>query len=177
MGDYFKRNFRIGFIIVLGSFLVAIFLIGWLGRTTRSLAEDVSSKRYLANQQLGITETIALLQRDKNNSLDYIERAKFLIPARDELFEFSNWLSRQAATLEVGIDFKFDGSEIEPQDDSLGYAGFLLTLNGTADSLTSFIENLELKSTRFLLEFGTFSLSEKGGKYQMSLRGQVFFRE
>ncbi len=156
--------------------LLFFFGVYWLKTGTSGLVADIIGQHNLIQQRSNLTETLAVLRKEKQVGGMYSQVLNSLVASRDELFvDFSRWLDQEALAYQVGASFSFQGTEVAPSAGNLGYAEFSLKLTGNFKNIVNFLSYLETSSKRFLLSFNGFDVAQGVDNYNVSVGGRVFF--
>ncbi len=176
MQQHIRRQLWISLAVIFGAGLVFFLGTYWFKSQISGVVFDIISQRDLMEQRATLTETLANLRREKQVADNYIRVLDSMVATKDELFlDFSRWLEGEALIYQVGINFNFQGAEVQPTEGSLGYAEFSLRLAGGLHNIVNFLKYLEVDSKRFLMTFNGFDFVKGSDGYNVSTGGRIFF--
>lgn len=172
----FRRRVILSIGIIAGSF-VAFVLLAWLfSNSIHGIAGEVAEARRLMAERTTTIESIADLKKQQPAAEEVLAKINVLLPHRDELISFSDFLDRLSRSHAVGLNFAFAGGPVEPTPSEPGHVPFSLALSGSSRDIAQFLADLEFKSTRFLANFDSVVLSQEGDAYRAEVKGKVYFR-
>jgi hypothetical protein len=176
MDKKFKREVWIGVAVILGSiilFLVASALISDQMATT---SKQVADGRALIAKRADLLANLAEIKNNTSEAAAYQQKINNLLPSQEQLLNFPQILGSLASAHGVSFSFSFRGTPTLPKGTSPGMAGFTLDTSGSLDALNLFLNDIEVKATRFLISIDSLDLSQSGSGYALNIQGQVFFQ-
>lgn len=133
--------------------------------------DEYKSDLLTRSQAIGL---LAELKKNAQRAEPLLERIENRLPTRDELILFPRELERIALEKEVDFGFTF-GNETTGSEQSPGVVTFTMSLAGTYDALTAFLQAIE--SSRYYIRMESVDLTRKdGGVYALVTSGEVYIR-
>ena|SRR5438105_2293623 len=172
----FARELWIGLSIIFGSMAVAAVVLYFLAGDISYKSRKIIADRILVNQQSNILGTLAALKQAAPIAATYQAAMEKLLPTQDGLIYFSQWVADIANREGVVANVNFQGTPLPSSEVLLGRAPFSLQVSGSLNNIAAFLADMESKSTGFLMQMGSFTLTAKGLSYQLDTQGNVFFR-
>ncbi len=172
----FREKVIIGVVLILASIVAFGSVFYFFSKSLRVLARDIAADRLLIANNAAVLGNLAELKRDSQEAARYEKAMNKLLVSKDQLIDFGTWLDGLARVRQVAMNFSFSGSEVAPQESFPGYINFSLDVAGTLDALTAFLKDIELQSTRFLVNLDTFDMTKSAGGYRIITQGKVFFK-
>jgi hypothetical protein len=176
MDTNFKRHLIISFGIILGSALVAALALNWLSGSIAESSQKIVQDRSLIDQQNGALSALATLKAQAPQAAKYEVAMNKLLPTQDGLISFGQWLTAFATEHGVTATFFFQGTPVPPAGTTVGTAPFALTISGSLNGITTFLNDANTKATGFPFEINSFDMTNTNGSYQFSGHGNIFFR-
>lgn len=177
MQKYFRREVIISAVVVGGGALLFAGLFYWFVHDLTSRGEKILVDRGLIAKRAEAIGVLAQLKRDAPAATAYQKSIDLILARQDELLlDFRQWLEGLARAHSLNMTFRFQGSEVLPQENTPGYAPFILNIGGTLDNILSFTQDIEGRASRFLVSIEGFDLQEGSDGYTLSTQGRVFFR-
>ncbi|MEK7507954.1 MAG: hypothetical protein AAB602_02630 [Patescibacteria group bacterium] len=172
----FRREVITGAALIIGSIIVFGVVFYFFSRSLNTIAREIAADRLLIANNAVVLGNLAELKRDDQKSARYEKAMNKLLVPKDQLIDFDGWLEGLARVRQVAMNFSFSGSEVAPQENFPGYISFSLDIAGTLDALTAFLKDIELQSTRFLVNLDTFDVTRSDVGYRIITNGKVFFK-
>jgi len=166
----------IGSVLIIGSIIVFGASFYFLSKSFDSMTKDIAADRLLIAGNTVTLGNLAELKQADQESARYKKAMGKLLVSKDQLIDFGNWLDGLARVRQIAMDFSFSGSEVAPQENLPGYINFSLDIAGPLDALTSFLKDIELQATRFLVNLDGFNAVRSDAGYRIVTNGKVFFK-
>ncbi|RJQ29869.1 hypothetical protein C4571_00405 [Candidatus Parcubacteria bacterium] len=176
MQKYLRREFFLSASIIVLSFVVFGVGVWWYGTSLEKVTKEILVDRLLLKKR---TEAIGVLAQFKSEAPvagAYQKAMDAILPAEDQLLDFPRWIESIARARNLEAGFSFQGGAVPAQEDSAGYIGFTMSVNGSLSDIFGFVKDLELQTPRFLSSIDGFDLHGADAQYQFSSRGRVFFK-
>lgn len=175
--DNFRRRVRFSLIFIAASFVLLGGGLAWLSYGLSDQAQRIVDDRVQLDQRAALLGSLAALKDAAPAAANYEKAMELLMPTQDQLLDFPHTLDNLAKVDQVSLSFSFQGGQVAPQGANPGYVTFSLNAGGSADNLTNFLKDAEVRASKFLVAFNSFSLSRNGdGSYSVMAQGQLFFR-
>ncbi len=176
MVENFGRTIITGAISIVASIVVLGSLLYFLSGRVGGEAVKIVSDRGIIHKNSQLIEGLASIKANAPEIGKYAQALGVLLPAEDELVNFSTWLDGLSRARQVSESFSFQGKVVESSQSEAGYAGFSLDASGAYDNLVNFLKDVESKAPRYLVAFDSFDLKRGTGGYRALIRGRIFFR-
>lgn len=166
---------NIGIIVVslVGFALVLYWISGKIQAQAKAIA-DARSELLLASRS---SELLAQFKSDQPEAQRYLQLVQTFLPGNEQLLDFPAWLNGLAANYKLPLDFRFQSEPVSPQGNTPGYIPINFQTTGSFDTLTAFLEQLELKAPRYFISLDNVDLQvQSNGDYQMTCQGKVYFK-
>lgn len=171
----FKREILIGLAFLAGGILVFGGGVYYLSRDLDSQAQALIADRTLVANRAALLGSLADLKKDAPEAARYQQAMDKILVSSDRLLDFPKWLDDLARIHRVSLVFSFRGSQTPSRADAPGYIGFTMDVSGTAENLSGFLSDAEVKATRFLLALDAFDLAKsEGANYRVLTQGKLF---
>jgi hypothetical protein len=177
MQKYFRREVLISAAFICVSILIFAGFFYWFAKDFDSRGNKILVDRGLISKKAEALAILAELKRDAPVAASYQKSIDLTLATQDQLIlDFRQWLEGLARAHSLDITFQFQGNEVPPQEDALGYAVFRMSVGGALKNVISFTKDVEGRASRFLVSIDGFDLRESSGGYTVSIQGKVFFR-
>lgn len=177
MHEHFRRYLLTNTGIILAIFLIfgAVFYI--FSKSLDSKVVKVLANRTAIVQRSTDLETLSKLKTDTAAAAELEKKIDALLPVQDNLIGFPQFLNTLARSHSLSSVFNFDGVPNPAVLPMPGYVDFSVTIEGDAASIRSFMDELENRTTKFMVNLHGFALTPRSGIYHAELNGRVFFQE
>jgi hypothetical protein len=173
--DGFKRSVYVNVGVILGSFLVFLGAIWFMGRLIQQsgvkLVDQFSNYFY----QSYAAERLLTLKQLEPQARDFERKMEILLPMQDELLNFPDFMKNLANAHVVTLSLYYPGSITQPNG-SAGSVSFSLNASGPLDNLQDFLDALENKTRQFWVGVDSVDFVRSGSTYALTAQGKVFFR-
>lgn len=176
MPQELRREFLISFGIIIGGLIVAGAASFFLSRDVAMQAGNAAEARELIRQRAATLGALADLKKGAPQAAVYRTALDKILVSEDQLLDFPRWLDGLARGRGVSLNFSFAEGQIQPEGQVPGSVGFSVDINGRLDSITGFLNDIELGPPRFLLGLEDFKLSGEGNGYSLKIKGRIYFR-
>jgi hypothetical protein len=156
----------------VGFWLLFLFLAGRLEAVSAKIVADRSE----AAQRTYAIENLSLLKTQQPVASAYKEKIDGLLPTEDGLFAFITYIQGIAKLHQASLTFSYNGTAVQPSAGNPGYIAFDATVSGSAENIRDFLEDIESKTTRFLVNVDSVDITGDGAQYRATLKGKVFFK-
>ncbi len=174
--DGFRKRVTMNIAIIASSFLLFGILLWTINRSTAATVRDITAGRQVIAERAYTIENISKLKQQQPEAEVIRKKIDAILPRRDELISFQNFLEGLSRVHNVGVSFSFSGLPVEPVPGVPGSVPFSIALTGEPRDIANFLSAVELKSTKFLVNFNGVTLFADGGAYRADLKGNVYFR-
>jgi Tfp pilus assembly protein PilO len=172
-----KRNLIRSAAIILGSFLFGFLAMWWLRYDIEVQSNNAERIKTRIDRDINLVANLARLKSDAQKASAYEKRLSSLLPQKDRLIDFRNFLEALASQRKVTTSFSFEGLGGPSNEGGISSIGFSLEMTGALSSIEGLIQDLEEKPRSYLLAFDSFDLSESSGSYRVLFRGKLFYKE
>lgn len=170
----FKKQLWMSFGIIFGTVVIVSIGLYFLSSNLDAQASKIIADKALIARQVALLGSLAELKEDAPQAAAYTTAANTLLPSRDELINFPQWLTTLGQSHNVSVSFSFQGGTVPATDAAPGSDGFSLTVNGAIADLSAFLDDLEVHAP-FLVTIDSFDLVNNGAAgYRLSAQGKVF---
>ena len=176
MEGHFQKTVVLGAVSIAGSIAVFGAFLYWMSGVLGARVGEISAERSAVERQTQLIGSLAALKTMAPEVSKYKQAFDALLPAKDELVNFPEWLDGLSRAHQVSKTFSFRGDPIPASGSQAGSIGFALDARGAYNDLTDFLKDLEFKAPRYLVNFEDFDLKRDGSMYHISIQGRVFFR-
>ena len=176
MEKSFKREFILGICLIAGSILAFLGVSSYFSGRLSDLATNIATSRFLLAKRAELLENLADVKRSSSESAAYKQKIDALLPTQEQLLNLSQVLSGLAAAHDVSFSFSFKGAPTLPQPTVPGSIAFAMDSSGDLNSILLFLNDIEPKSTRFILSFDSFDLSKLDQGYHLVAQGKAYFQ-
>lgn len=177
MHEHFRRYLWMNAGIILASFLVFGLIFFLFSRTLdKKVAQVLASRAVIAQRSMDL-ETLSKLKTDTATAAEFQKRIDALLPPQDSLIGFPQYLNTMARSHALSSVFNFDGVPNPAVPPAPGYVDFSVTVEGDAANIRSFVDELENKTNKFMVNVQGFVLVPRADVYHAELNGRVFFQE
>lgn len=178
MHEHFRRCLWMNIGIILGSFLVFGIVFYFFSQALNSKVAQVLVNRAAIAQRSINLETLSGLKTDIAAAMEFQKKIDSLLPPQDNLISFPQFLNAMARSHSLSSTFNFDGVPNPALPPAPGYVDFSVAIEGDAANIRSFVDELESKTTKFMVNLQGFVLTPRSsGVYHVELKGRVFFQE
>ena len=171
-----KREIIITSALVAGSlllFMIAFWAI--MGRIDTAVASIKLARATLKSNAQAVS-ALATLKQNAPQADQYEKQINLLLPKREELLGVTRAIDAIARAHNVTFHFSFQNVNGPASLGVPGYVAFNLDADGKYEDVRDFWNDLESKTSRFVMRFGGISVEASGAGYKMSGQGKVFFR-
>lgn len=177
MPGHFRRYLWINIGIIAASFAVFGLIFYFMSRTLAAKADQILADRAVIANRAADTENLSQLKNSAAAAEKFQEKIDALLPSRDGLIAFPQFLDNLARTHSLELTFAFTNLPVPPAPPTPGYVEFNAVLRGSPASIRTFTDELEHRTTRFMVNLRDLEFSSSGGSARADLAGRVFFRE
>jgi len=174
--DRFVRQMWIGLGIIVASIALAAGAIFYYANDLSAQADGIVNDRTAMQRQTDSVTDLANLEHSVPQAAQYQVAMDRLLPDQYGLVTFGQWVSQLGQKHNVNANAQFQGAVTAPTGITLGNAGFSFDAEGSPADLASFLDEMTLKSSGFLLTLGSFDFTSNGTDSKVTGQGTVFFR-
>ena len=172
-----RKNLLRSLAIIVASFVIGFSVLWWLQNDIATQAAKAEEMKIGAARESDLIGVFATLKNDAGKANAYERRLAGLLPPKDKLLDFDNFLEVLGNQHRVSTNFSFDGEGTPTGDGNVGSINFKLEVTGPLSGIQGLLEDLELKPRSYLLSFDTFTVSLVDEGYRAVLRGKIFYKE
>ena len=176
MDEHFRRHVLVNVGIILGSFVVFGAVFYFMTQALSAKTGQIIADRTAIGRRSADLEALASLKADAPRAAELQEKIDALLPNQDGVIGFPQFMNATARTHSLGLAFSFSGPPQPPAANSAGRVPFNASVDGSAENIRNFVNDLETRTTRFLITVSEINLTPQGGGFRADLRGQVYFR-
>lgn len=141
-----------------------------------NLGLTIAAERQTLAERTYALDNLSLLKNKAPEAAGYKEKLTALLPSQDGLLSFPPYVERISGVHNVGSTFAFAGPPILSQGNQPGYIPFTLGVTGSPENIRDFLNDLESKSTRFLVNIDSVEFAASGIDYRADMKGRVYFQ-
>lgn len=173
----FRREVWIGTGLIVMSLGIFFAVSVVASSRIEELSAKIESSRLALAKRAELLGNLAAIKTSAPEAAAYAQKIDSLLPSQEQLLNFPQTLGAQAAARKVSFNFSFQGAPNAPAGSSPGSAPFSIDITGSLDSLLLFLNDSELKTTKYLYALDSFDLTRSdAGDYRISARGKAFFK-
>lgn len=177
MHEHFRPYLWMNTGIILGSFLIFGIIFYFFSQALDGKVARVLANRTAIAQRSTDLESLSKLKTDTAAATELQKKLDALLPLQDNLIGFPQFLNTLARNHSLSLTFNFDGAPNPGVPPAPGYVGFSITIEGDGANIRAFVDELENKTTKFMVNLQGLALTPRSGIYHADLKGQVFFQE
>ncbi|OGY98218.1 MAG: hypothetical protein A2855_02865 [Candidatus Liptonbacteria bacterium RIFCSPHIGHO2_01_FULL_57_28] len=175
--EHFRRFLLTNGAAIVGSFIVFIVIFYLFAQFLSGKVDQILANRVVIAQRASDLETLSKLKTDTAAAAEMQKKINALLPPQDNLITFPQFFNTLARNHSLAATFSFSGAPTPAAPPVPGYVDFSATVEGEAANIRLFIEALESKTTRFMVNIHGLVLSPRSGIFHVDLSGRVFFQE
>ncbi|PIR98043.1 MAG: hypothetical protein COT89_01200 [Candidatus Colwellbacteria bacterium CG10_big_fil_rev_8_21_14_0_10_42_22] len=160
--------------IIVGFFVFIVPLLVSLGGEVEDRAESLRQERGRIASRSESISRLADLRKTADEAKSAYVVLQNILPQREELFSFSDYLESISKSNGVNTQFSFTGEETSSGPDAPGQSAFRVVNNGSFQNILSFIKDIE-NSNKFLVKLSGVDLTGSGKEYRATISSLVFF--
>lgn len=172
----FRRQLWVSLGLIFGTIAFAaaglFYLSNDLGAQS---AKIIADKNFIAAQTAVVGE-LANLKREAAESAPYLAAMHALLPTHDQLIGFPQWASALAQAHGVSASASFTGQATGATDSSPASDAFSMEVTGSSNGVISFLEDIETRTSGFLIAIDSFDFRTNDTSYTLTAQGRVFSR-
>src|ERR1044072_7744301 len=149
MPQHFRRYLLINSGIILASFLVCGLLYYFAAQLLSGKKEQIVTDRTAITRRSLEQENLSQLKAGAAEAETLQNDLNALLPTQDGLIGFPQFMNTMARNHSLGLTFNFAAAPAAPGAGVAGTVSFFATLQGSADNIARFIDDVENKSTRY----------------------------
>ena len=177
MHENFQRHLWINMGIILGSFLVFGAIFYFFSQALDAKVAQILINRTAIVQRSTDLETLNKLKTDTTTAAELQKKIDAILPPQDNLISFPQFLNTLARNHSLSSTFNFDGVPNPASPSAPGYVNFSVVVEGDAANIRSFVDEVENKTTKFMVNLKSFAMTPRSGIQHVELNNQVFFQE
>lgn len=168
--------------VIIAIFILALILSFSIIKKQGVLIKNIRIEHSTLLQQ---SEIYSNLQKNAKLLLPYIKNIQNLIPDKNHLIDFSEYLNQLANkhNLELGLVFKEVGADDEKKIafQNIDQATFSINIRGTSDDFLAFLK--DLKTFPYFIDFLNFNITSAGINpdkkeiFSYNIEGRVFIQK
>jgi len=162
--------------ILLGSIGIVIAALFILSNSLNAKAAAIIQNRSAEQAANASLSQLAELEHDQPIAAKYIAAVGQIIPKQKTLISFPGLVASIGVTDSVTATVSFTGNPATPVPGTLGNAVFTVNSQGSFTNLVIFLNDLETKTPGFLLNIGSFSITNSGPNAELTASGNLFFQ-
>ena len=176
VNEHFARRVWISVGIIVASIGLAAGLMDYFSQTLSAQANIITSDRAGIQERNNAIENLAALEAGARQAAPYQAAINQLLPGQYGLVTFTQWLSQLGTKDGVAADAVFQGAIDPPAGTSPGTAQFTFNAEGPPNNLIAFLDDMNARSSGFLISLSSFDVTNDGTNEKMTGQGVVFFR-
>jgi hypothetical protein len=173
----FRKELIIGVAVFFGGILIITAGLYFVSNDIALKVSTIVTDRALLSNRSQAIDSLAGLKKNLPEAERYTKAIGQILVQKDQLIDFGRWLDGLARSRQVAISSALDGTEIKSGIGTLGSIGFNIDASGGLPNLLNFIQDVELRSPRFLVDIVGFEVTQiSGSEYKVASRGKVYFK-
>ncbi len=176
MENKFKKEIWLGVGIILGSIIIFLVASTLLSDQMAASSQNIAKARTAIAKRADLLANLANIKNTSDEADIYQKKINSLLPSQEQLLNFPQALGALATAHSVTFTFAFRGTPTLPTATVPGVAEFTMDSSGSLDQLKLFLNDIEVKGSRFLLSIDTFDLSQSASGYSLNIQGRSFFQ-
>lgn len=177
MQEHFRRYVWTNTGIILGSFLIFGVIFYFFSQALNDKVVQILANRTAIAQRSTDLETLSKLKTDTAAAGELQKKIDAILPFQDNLISFPQFMNTLARNHSLSSTFNFDGVPNPGLSPTPGHVNFTIIVEGDSANIRSFVDELENKTTRFMVNLQGFILTSRSETYRVELKGKVFFQE
>jgi len=174
--NQFVKQLWISSGIILASVVILAAAIYYcIGDLSAQAGMIVDDRAALQNRTDAVAD-LARLKAGAPPAAQYQSAIDQLLPDQYGLVTFGSWLARVGNQYSVTTNATFQDSFVPPQGTSAGTAGFSFDAEGSPSNLIAFLDEIDTKSSGFLLTITSFDFTSDGTNAKVTGQGTIFFQ-
>jgi len=161
---------------IAGSIVVAVIALVYLSGDLDANASKLVSDRAAMQANTAALGRLAELEHDAPLAAAYQTAINSLLPTRTDLIDVPPAVATLASADGVTATLSFQGNPAAAMAGSLGTVPFSLDAQGSLDNVTSFLADLETKTTGFLLIVNSFDVTNGAAGAHLTGNGTIYFQ-
>jgi hypothetical protein len=170
-----RRQLVISLSIIVGSAIVAFIALYYMMGNISATADTIVKDKALGDQQTGALAIVAALAQEAPQAATYKAAMDKLIGGQDTLIGFNQWITNIANSHQVTATVGFGASDATQV--GLAQMHFSLSASGGLNNVVAFLNDIEMKSSGFLIQLTSFTMTNNNGNYQVNSQGVVFYKQ
>ena len=175
-GKYLTPKTIINLSIILGFLVFIIPTLLSLGSEVQNRAEALRNQRASVTTRSESIARLAELKRSAEEASGALQVLSDLVPPRDELFSFPDYLSELGEKTRIETNFTFIGEQRAQDGGRVGSSSFRIDNVGSFNGILSFIQNLE-NGPKFIISLNSVDIVKTDSGFKSTAGGNVFFYE
>ena len=175
-GKNLRRTIPVVAAILVVSVSVLTYALWWLAHDLDRRALNILTITKSTKRQSQILQILTDLGREAQEAREYQRQIESILPKKDRLLDFPQWVEGVARVNGVAADLVFEGSEVAPVGDTPGYINFSLRIDGSYENVLAFLDDLEVLARQFLVNVDRITVDRDRGHERFSTEGRVFFK-
>lgn len=164
--------------IILSSFVVFGLAFYFFSQSLEFKVSEVLANRSAISQRSTDLASLNKLKAESAAAAEIQKDMDALLPPQDSLIGFPQFINTAARNHSLSISFDFDGTPVTGVPPEPGHVNFTAVVEGDAANIRSFVDELESKTTKFMINLSRLLLSPRAnGVFRADLTGQVFFKK
>lgn len=172
-----NNEMRNRFLLHLGIFILSVGVLGagilffrWL--IEKRVAEAVALRTEIQTTTKNF-DALARLNGDRDKAKTYEATLQQLFPEKDQVLLFRNELKEIATARGLTSTIDITGEKLRTGSEP-GKVGFVMTLTGSFENITAFVDDVFQK--RYFVVFQSFGFVRQEGGYKATVNGEIFTR-
>lgn len=174
--NQFIRKLWISSGIILTSVVVLVGAIAYCINDLSVQAGAIVDDRASIQSRADAVADLAGLEAAMPAVGEYRSAINQLLPDQYGLVTFGSWFSRIGSQYGVTANATFQNSFVPAAGTSAGTAGFSFDAEGSPANIISFLDEIDTKSSGFLLAVTSFNFTSDGTNAKVTGQGTVFFQ-
>ncbi len=170
----FSKQLWISLGIIIASIIATTVAFYYFsGEIEARVASILRARSDITAQNMSLS-LIASLKSNTPQATKYQTAINHLLPTPDNLINFPGMVDTIARSYGLNDKVVFTGDPVPAAAAVPGYAQFTLEADGADVDLRSFLRDIELKTSQFVIEVKSFNFTGSGPASRLSLIGRVF---
>jgi hypothetical protein len=161
--------------LIVATFAVFGIVFYFLAQKIDALGGEIIMARGQAAERTYALENLSMLRAAAPQAANYKKQLDALIPKQDDIFGFQAFLQSMARVHQVDVSFSYDGAPVLSVGTQPGYFPFSANVTGAVQNSREFLDELESKTTKFLVNIDTVDVTADQSSYHTDIKGKVYF--
>lgn len=162
--------------MIIGSLAVFLAVFMYIQNSIKGDLTRIHAARTVIKTSHESVKYLTELKNQAPLAEQYGAQLSLLLPKKEELLAFPKWLDGIARANNVSFKFGFQGENNPSSSGAPGNVDFSLAAEGTMENLRNFINAVESRSNRYIVDLESMNFEGNSQKYNLTSGGKLFFK-